>query len=101
MANAQSNPNQKSTRTRGFASMDPERQRQIARAGGRAAQASGRAHQFNSEEAAAAGRKGGVAVSQNRAHMAQIGAEGGRSRGARSNARPTAALPDHPEENLA
>ncbi len=42
---------------RGFAGMDPERQRAIASAGGRAAHASGNAHEFTSEEARAAGRK--------------------------------------------
>lgn len=36
---------------RGFASMDPEKQRAIASTGGRAAHASGNAHQFTSEEA--------------------------------------------------
>jgi hypothetical protein len=42
---------------RGFASMDPERQRQIASQGGKAAHQSGNAHEFTSEEARAAGRK--------------------------------------------
>ena len=46
---------------RGFASMDPERQRQIASRGGKAAHASGNAHQFNASEAREAGRKGGLA----------------------------------------
>ncbi len=50
---------------RGFASMDPERQREIASRGGRAAHASGRAHEFSPEEAREAGRKGGRARSQN------------------------------------
>jgi len=49
---------------RGFASMDPQRQRAIASNGGRAAQAKGTAHQFTSEEAREAGRKGGLARSQ-------------------------------------
>ncbi len=44
---------------RGFAAMDPNRQREIASAGGKAAHQSGNAHEFNSEEARAAGRKGG------------------------------------------
>ena len=44
---------------RGFAAMDPERQRAIASEGGKAAHQSGNAHEFNSEEARAAGRKGG------------------------------------------
>lgn len=42
---------------RGFAAMDPKRQREIASLGGRAAHQSGHAHEFNSEEARAAGRK--------------------------------------------
>ena len=47
----------KSTRTgapRGFAAMDPAQQRRIASEGGRAAHASGNAHEFTSEEARAA-----------------------------------------------
>ena len=42
---------------RGFAAMDPQRQREIASLGGRAAHQSGHAHEFNSEEARVAGRK--------------------------------------------
>lgn len=42
---------------RGFASMDPQRQREIASQGGRAAHASGNAHQFTSAEARAAGAR--------------------------------------------
>ena len=49
------------TSRRGFASMDPELQRQIARQGGRAAHAMGVAHEFTSSEAREAGRKGGQA----------------------------------------
>ncbi|MBL0421429.1 hypothetical protein JI739_13800 [Ramlibacter sp. AW1] len=47
---------------RGFASMDPERQRAIASKGGKAAHESGNAHQFTSEEARRAGSKGGKAA---------------------------------------
>lgn len=47
------------TSNRGFASMSPERQRQIASQGGKAAHLKGTAHEFSSEEARAAGRKGG------------------------------------------
>lgn len=78
-----SNDNQGSKR--GFASMDENKQREIASEGGRAAHASGHAHEFNSQEAREAGRKGGEAVSQDREHMAEIGAQGGASRGS-SNA---------------
>ena len=44
---------------RGFAAMDPERQRQIASEGGRAAHRQGVAHEWNASEAREAGRKGG------------------------------------------
>jgi general stress protein YciG len=47
---------------RGFASMDPEKQRAIASKGGKAAHAKGGAHEFTHEEAVAAGRKGGQAA---------------------------------------
>ena len=47
--------------SRGFASMSPEKQREIASKGGKAAHQKGTAHQFTSEEARAAGRKGGQA----------------------------------------
>ncbi len=65
---------------RGFASMDEKRQREIASKGGRAAHAQGRAHEFTASEAREAGRKGGEAVSRDRAHMAAIGRIGGQRR---------------------
>ena len=65
---------------RGFASMDPERRREVASKGGMAAQARGTAHRFTSEQARVAGRKGGQTVSQNREHMCQIGHKGGTTR---------------------
>jgi general stress protein YciG len=65
---------------RGFASMDPSRQREIASKGGRAAHEKGTAHEWSSDEARVAGQKGGIAVSRDRAHMAAIGREGGESR---------------------
>ena len=46
---------------RGFAAMDEDKQREIARKGGKAAHAKGTAHQFTTEEAREAGRKGGQA----------------------------------------
>ncbi len=46
---------------RGFGSMDPQRQREIASMGGKTAHREGRAHKFTSEEAKAAGRLGGLA----------------------------------------
>lgn len=50
-------PLQPQRRPRGFAAMSPEKKKEIASLGGRAAHASGRAHQFSSEEARAAGKK--------------------------------------------
>ena len=76
---------------RGFASMDANRQREIASKGGRAAHAKGTAHEWTSDEARVAGRKGGEVVSRDRAHMAAIGREGGESRGAKNRRRQTAA----------
>lgn len=46
---------------RGFASMDVKKQREIASKGGKAAHKKGTAHEWTSEEARAAGRKGGQA----------------------------------------
>ena len=66
-----------STSKRGFASMDPQRKREIASKGGRAAHEKGTAHEFSPEEARNAGRKGGEVVSRNREHMAMIGRKGG------------------------
>lgn len=46
---------------RGFASMDPQRMREIASMGGKAAHAQGTAHKYTPEEGRAAGKKGGLA----------------------------------------
>lgn len=46
---------------RGFASMDRDKQREIASKGGKAAHQKGTAHEWTSEEARDAGRKGGIA----------------------------------------
>jgi general stress protein YciG len=67
------------TRNRGFASMDANKQREIARKGGRAAHEKGTAHEFTTDEARAAGRKGGERVSANREHMSRIGRLGGKT----------------------
>jgi len=52
---------QKPRRPRGFAAMDRTKVSEIASKGGKAAHAAGTAHQFSSDEARNAGRKGGVA----------------------------------------
>lgn len=69
--------NQNQGGNRGFAGMDANQQREIAAKGGRASHAQGSAHEFNSQEAREAGRKGGEAVSQDRQHMSDIGRKGG------------------------
>ena len=74
------------TRNRGFASMAAEKQREIARKGGRAAHEKGKAHEFTTDEARMAGRKGGEKVSVDRNHMAEIGRRGGRSSATRRRA---------------
>lgn len=92
MENQQQRPSGRSLR--GFASMDKDKQRQIASKGGRAAHEKGTAHEFSSHEASAAakkghergtaheftpeearvaGRKGGLARAQNRAKSMSTG----------------------------
>src|SRR5665213_96447 len=74
------------TSNRGFASMNQERQRQIASMGGKAVPDSKRSFSQNRDLAAQAGRKGGQSVpgekrsfSQNRELAAQAGRKGGQS----------------------
>lgn len=85
---------------RGFASMSPERQREIASKGGRAAHEKGTAHEWTPDEARRAGRKGGETVSRDRAHMAAIGREGGGARSARRStpARGQEAVPGNADD---
>jgi general stress protein YciG len=76
---------------RGFASMDPERQREIASQGGKAAHQKGTAHEFTSEEARVAGSKGGKAAHQKgTAHQfnSQEAREAGRKGGQASSGQP-------------
>ncbi len=105
MANQNSKSSSKSkSGEQGFASMDDDKQREIASKGGKAAHKKGTAHEFTSEEAQEAGqkggqvahergtaheftseeakeagRKGGESVSKDREHMADIGRKGGKS----------------------
>ena len=55
---------------RGTAAMDPQTRQEVARKGGLAVSR-------NRQHMAEIGRKGGQAVSKNREHMAQIGRKGG------------------------
>jgi general stress protein YciG len=82
------------TSNRGFASMDREKQREIASKGGQAAHQKGTAHEFTSDEAREAGRKGGQAAhNKGTAHeftseeAREAGRKGGQSRSRNSASR--------------
>lgn len=62
---------------RGFASMDPQKLREIASKGGKKAHELGVAHEWTSQEASDAGRLGGMSVSRDREYMSKIGKKGG------------------------
>ncbi|MBB6308495.1 general stress protein [Xanthobacter tagetidis] len=79
----------KGTSNRGFAAMDAEKQRAIARKGGESVPAEKRSFFQNRALAAEAGRKGGQSVadedrsfSRNRALASQAGQKGGQKSGA-------------------
>jgi general stress protein YciG len=55
---------------RGFASMSPEKQREIASKGGRAAHEKGTAHEWTADEARSAGRRGGQVSRGGRGRLA-------------------------------
>ncbi len=67
----------KRTLRRGFAVLDADRRKEIARLGGQTAHKNGNAHRFNPEEASLAGKKGGATISEDRDYMADIGRRGG------------------------
>ena len=70
---------------RGFASMDRSKQREIASKGGKAAHQKGTAHEWTSEEARNAGRKGGLAShARRRERLAQQGSGSADMRSAES-----------------
>jgi general stress protein YciG len=81
---------------RGFASMDRNKQREIASKGGKAAHQKGTAHEWTSEEAREAGRKGGMA-SHRRKQQQQGGGSESSSGGAgnESGGGPSAAGSDN------
>jgi uncharacterized protein len=71
-------------RLRGFAAMSPQKKKEVASLGGRAAHACGRAHQFSSQEARAAGKK---------RHQRTVAAPESAGAGARVAARPAGKRP--------
>lgn len=83
-----------STSTRGFASLSKERRQEISSKGGRAAHAKGTAHEWTPETAVAAGRKGGLVVSRDRARMAQLGRKGGKAKRGTTHRKPGEAGPN-------
>ena len=62
---------------RGFASMDRSKQKEIASKGGKAAHQKGTAHEWTSEEAREAGRKGGMASHRRKQEQQGGSGEGG------------------------
>jgi general stress protein YciG len=68
-----STPTPEKPRTlRGFAAMDPRTVSEFAKRGGQAAHRAGTAHQFTSDEARVAGRKGGMATHAKRQEKAYV-----------------------------
>jgi hypothetical protein len=74
------------TKNRGFASMDPARQREIASEGGKAAHQKGTAHEFTSDEARRAG-------SMSHGNRQSAEASSRSSSGARTSAKPASDMP--------
>lgn len=81
MTDMNDDSNDSKKKPRGFAALTPERRRELASIGGRAAHAKGTAHEFNRETATEAGRKGGKVAASRPGRMAEIGKLGGQARG--------------------
>ena len=65
------------TQIRGFALLESDQMREIARQGGKTAQTNGTANKWTSETARLAGKKGGRTIGRDREHMREIGRKGG------------------------
>ncbi len=86
------------TSTRGFASMDPEKQRAIARKGGESVPHEKRSFSQNPALAAQAGRKGGQSVSPSKRSFSQnhqLASEAGRKGGHASHGGPKSPKIEH------
>lgn len=81
---------QSGTSNRGFASMDPERQREIASEGGKAAHEKGTAHEFTPEEARRAGSMshGNRQSEQAQSQVKQEGSKQGGQAGSKAGGKP-------------
>lgn len=70
------------TSNRGFASMDPEKQRKIASKGGKAAQSSGHAHQLTDTDRSRGGKMSPANfANRSKAEVQEIGRKGGKASG--------------------
>ncbi|SFJ00554.1 KGG domain-containing protein [Nitrosomonas sp. Nm34] len=83
-SNKRKDEDNKGTNQRGFASMNEEKQREIASKGGHAAHEKGTAHEFSSEEAREAGRKGGQSGGKGRSEDEDESSSSTRARGGTS-----------------
>jgi uncharacterized protein len=79
---------------RGFASMDRAKQREIASKGGKAAHQKGTAHEWTSEEARDAGRKGGIASHRRRREQMGGGNDNSGERGSSNGGGEVGAMRD-------
>lgn len=86
---------QSDTSKRGFASMDPEQQREIAAEGGRAAHEKGTAHEFTSEEA----RRAGSMSHKNDARSSQSSQSGSSGSSSRSGSGNKGSASDENEDD--
>ena len=91
--------------TRGFASMDAAKQREIASKGGQSVPPEKRSFSQNPQLAAEAGRKGGLSVSnadrsfsRNRRLAAEAGRKGGSQSSSQANKRPSQSGDDNKSE---
>jgi uncharacterized protein len=87
-------------RRTGFATKSPQERRELARRGGRAAHEKGVAHTFTSTTAQIAGRRGGEAVSRDRAHMARIARKGRPAKPPKEKPMQTMREPDAPSDDV-
>ena len=88
---------------RGFASMDRNKQREIASKGGKAAHQKGTAHEWTSEEAREAGRKGGMASHRRKQEQQQTPDSGGGTPGqdvAEDRSQDLSAAPPSPFDDI-
>jgi uncharacterized protein len=91
MSASMESPKKSPTSTRGFASMDPEKQRAIARKGGESVPHEKRSFSQNPRLAAEAGRKGGQSVNPNKRSFSRnhtLASEAGRKGGHASHGGP-------------